>query len=179
MAKVTIKSKIKPFKQRFQARSQANLRLVVEHYKNECKRTLSVSAGGRSRRARRVRRYGGYSPDAVRLFKSVLRKGGSRRQAAAAAQGLVSQFRSSLPGEPPRLITGFLHRNVRSMYPRRGVGHVGLGENAMYGFYLDRGFTVKKPKYGRPFRVLPRPWIMRTFWRELPRMQMLAVRELK
>ena len=69
---------------------------------------------------------------------------------------------TSLPGQPPRLRTGWLRANVLyELDLSAGRARVGLGANAPYGLYLELGTR----------RMAPRPWLVATLTRVMPQLQ--------
>ena len=75
---------------------------------------------------------------------------------------------SSKPGEPPRKRTGFLQKSVEvELDKERMTARVGIGENAIYGLFLELG-TV---------RMRPRPWLKVTVTKLLPELKALLASE--
>ena len=66
----------------------------------------------------------------------------------------------SAPGEPPRLRTGFLRKNVVREYDHANLSsRVGVTENAFYGAILEL--------------YMNRPWLLVTVQRLMPQLQAL------
>jgi hypothetical protein len=102
----------------------------------ELQKVLSVSAGGTSAKARRIRGSPGHKQ--------------------------YERYRHSLPGEPPRMITGLLRKSVTYKVDRKKlVVRVGLFKAAIYGIYLEYG--VRGTDGG--WRIAPRPWLRVTMKR--------------
>ena len=71
----------------------------------------------------------------------------------------------SRPGEPPRKRTGFGQKNVKYELDKKGMrGRVGVGANAKYMAFLDRGTK----------RCLPRPWLLATLEKFMGQIKSLA-----
>ena len=88
-----------------------------------------------------------------------------RRTPSGRAASYTVYPHPSRPGEPPRLRTGFLQRNVRYELDRaRRVARVGITRNARYGLYLERGTA----------RVQARPWLVATVEKHLGKLRGVA-----
>ncbi len=71
----------------------------------------------------------------------------------------------SLPGEPPRLRTGWLRTHVvREYNPYTLEARVGVTKNAIYGLFLELGTS----------RMAARPWLLSTVMRLMPQMQAMV-----
>ena len=116
------------FVQQLRQATAAGLRRATHYLHQECRRAVSVPNTGVSVPVKRR------TP------------GGNKRTRTIYP-------RPSLPGEPPRLRTGFGQRHVLMEFDAtRPAGRVGVGSNAMYMFYLEVGTR----------RVARRPWLLAT-----------------
>jgi phage gpG-like protein len=82
----------------------------------------------------------------------------------------------SLPGEPPRKVTGRLQRSISKdviYYIDRVVGRV--GSNLRYAAPLEYGFAGVD-RGGRRRTLLPRPYLASTLERERDRVMRLIIR---
>lgn len=112
-----------------------NMLSAATIYLNEAKRTVGVSAGGSSKRARKIR-----SDPSHKEYES---------------------FRHSKPGEPPRKITGWGQQHIvmQAREQRDDVKasvSVGVQRNAWYMAYLDGSILPDL----KPRTIAPRPWVV-------------------
>lgn len=128
---------------------------AAKDYMAEAKSAVGISANGADKRARQVR--------------------GKIRQRQAVSVKLWEKFRHSLPGEPPRKITGFGEANIQTRPFRAGRSsgyRVGVFQNAVYMAYLDMGVKARGGRSGYlQWRVAPRPWVIPSLRRAIPKMR--------
>lgn len=107
---------------------------------------LAVSAGGRSKKALRIR--------------------------GNPLHPEYEKYRHSKPGEPPRTITGFGKRNVthRMAPDGRLAVQVGIFKNAIYMIWLEFGVKGLHSFW----KIAPRPWLLATFIKRKSRLAKIA-----
>lgn len=127
-------------------------------YQTVAKDTVGVSANGLGKKARGVR--------------SKI----ARRQRVPVA--LWEKYRHSLPGEPPRKLSGFGQSNIQIKpfrQNKRSGYRVGLFRNAIYMAYLDMGVRPGGGRFGHGrYGIAPRPWVVPSLRRAIPRMRYVA-----
>lgn len=151
--------------------------LLGAHYVRAAQEKISVSAGGAGKRARAVRRTKGKLVGILyKEYSRDLKKGLTPERAMGRARATYEKYRHSKPGEPPRVITNFLRKNVVYKVLDRAlpVARAGLFVNALYGYFLEVGFRVRTKNGTR--RVAPRPWMLKTFQEQMGAFRSIAAK---
>lgn len=155
---------------------------MAQLWVREAQRKVSVSAGGTGKLARAVRRTRGELKGPLKkTYDNFKRRGFSDAEAKKFAADQYEKYRHSKPGEPPRKITGFGQRNIvwRMVDRALPTARAGLFLNAMYMFFLEKGFIIRrrgsKSKKGGT-RVEARPWMVVTFNQTMPMFKKMVER---